>query len=1094
MDGFLLLGLIGLGLFLLGPIAFFSTLGHGRRLREAEDALRTTAKRFDELNVAFREARASLDQIAAHLAGAESLSGQPEPSPAAVAQVAPAPSVAEAGVSPATVSEAVPEALAPSAAPADARVTEELAPESPSTPLEAPATTEPPAPADGPPPEALPAKTPAAPKQSWEEALGARWTVWVGGVAIALGALLLVRYSIEQGFFGPGARIALGLIIAVALVAAGEYLRRRESAPVVRGVPVAYVPGVLTAAGTVAAFGSIYAAHALYGFIGPGVAFLALGATGLAAMLAAALHGPALAGLGLLGALVAPLLVTSDRPEPWPVVVYVAVVVAAAHWLARARHWLWLALSAAAGGGLWSVVLFVGAQSLDFYHAALACLVIQTALAAAFLAVQPYREQRDEAAGFDAAASLALAGLTIVGLLFFHIHGSTEAADYYWIAAIAAVVAALVAAGVLAAPVAAAVALAGIVVLAATIYWPAFDTARSIDAPQILLDWAWPAPLGPRRFLTFCGVLSLVPAAFVGKRLLDGPRLTLIPAAFYAGAATLTPLGVLIVADLRLGAGQPSWPIAAGAAFLGALFAGSASRFQTVLAGREAPATRLGLGAFTASAIAALAAGLVFALDGAALTVALALAALATAFASTRLNVPVLRWCVAAIGVALAGRLAWNPRIVGAALSPTPIFNWLLFGYGAPALAFGFAARLMRRAGDDIPVRVADALAILFSAFLFFFEIRHLTNHGDPFARGSGLVEQALLAISSFGFAIVLIRLDASRANVVFRWASLGAGVLGMAFAAIGLLLACNPFIDGKPVEGGLFINALLLGYLIPAALAALLAVFGQGRRPLWYWGGAGALAMLLALFYGALELRLLFHGPAIGWDQGFTLSELGLDVAACLVLTLLSIFAGGGPRATEFARTFFVASALIALGGLAAFGNPLFTNYPIAGGAAINTLLVAYALPGLLTLALARLEHALSSRAIGATANVAIILWFFAFATLETRRVFQGATIGIERGAGNGEWYAYSAVWLALGLLLLGYGVWRGLREARWASAFFIFATTLKVFLFDLAGLEGVLRALSFLGLGAALIGIGLVYQKWVFARPTAGADPETA
>ena len=43
---------------------------------------------------------------------------------------------------------------------------------------------------------------------------------------------------------------------------------------------------------------------------------------------------------------------------------------------------------------------------------------------------------------------------------------------------------------------------------------------------------------------------------------------------------------------------------------------------------------------------------------------------------------------------------------------------------------------------------------------------------------------------------------------------------------------------------------------------------------------------------------------------------------------------------------------------------------------------------------------------------------------------------------------------------------------------------TVLKVFLIDLAGLEGVLRALSFLGLGAALIGIGLVYQKLVFAR----------
>jgi uncharacterized membrane protein len=1083
---YLFLGLLCLAALALGPIAFFSTLGHGRRLREAEAALRATAQRLTELNVAFREARASLDRVTARLAEAET------PSRAVPSEVAPAPSVAraEAPSTIASVSGAVAETVVPAAADgAPVTAPSEPTPERPTATEETPATQEEPARAAAP-PLSPPARAAPAPKQSWEEALGARWTVWVGGVAIALGALLLVRYSIEQGFFGPGARIALGLIIAVALVAAGEYLRRRETAPAVRGVPVAYVPGVLTAAGTVAAFGSIYAAHALYGFIGPGVAFLALGATGLAAMLAAALHGPALAGLGLLGSLVAPLLVASDRPEPWPVVVYVAVVVAAAYWLARARHWLWLALSAAAGGGLWSVVLFVGAQSLDFYHAGLACLVIQIALAAAFLAVQPYREERDEAAGFDGAASLALAGLTIVGLLFFHIHASAEAADFYWIAAIAAVVVALVAAGVLAAPVAAAAALAGVVVLAAAVYWPAVDTARSIETPAILWDWAWPAPLGPRRFIAFCVVLSLVSAAVVGKRLLDGPLLPMVPAAFYAGAATLTPLGVLVIADLRLAAGRPSWPIAAGAALLGALFAAATSRFQIVLATKEAPSTRLGLGTFAASAIAALAAGLVFALDGAALTVALALAALATAVASTRLNVPVLRWCVAAIGVALAGRLAWNPRIVGAALSPTPIFNWLLFGYGAPALAFGLAARLMRRAGDDIPVRVADALTILFSAFLFFFEIRHLTNHGDPFARGSGLVEQALLAISSFGFAIVLIRLDASRANVVFRWASLGAGVLGMAFAAFGLLLACNPFLDGKPVEGGLFVNALLLGYLIPAALAGLTAVFGQRRRPLWYWGSAAALALLLALFYAALELRLWFHGPAIGWDEGFTLSELGLDVAATLVLTLFSIIAGSGPRAMATARAFFIASALIALGGLAGFGNPLFTNDPIAGGAAINALLVAYALPGLLTLALARLERALSSRALGPVANVATILWFFAFATLETRRVFQGAAIGIERGAGAGEWYAYSAVWLALGLLLLGYGVWRGLREARWASAFFIFATTLKVFLFDLSGLEGVLRALSFLGLGAALIGIGLVYQKWVFARRAPDAD----
>ena len=61
-----------------------------------------------------------------------------------------------------------------------------------------------------------------------EERLGTRWAVWVGGLALALGGLLLVRYSIEQGVFGPGVRIALGALFSLALVAAGEWFRRTE--------------------------------------------------------------------------------------------------------------------------------------------------------------------------------------------------------------------------------------------------------------------------------------------------------------------------------------------------------------------------------------------------------------------------------------------------------------------------------------------------------------------------------------------------------------------------------------------------------------------------------------------------------------------------------------------------------------------------------------------------------------------------------------------------------------------------------------------------------------------------------------------------
>ena len=68
--------------------------------------------------------------------------------------------------------------------------------------------------------------------------------------------------------------------------------------------------------------------------------------------------------------------------------------------------------------------------------------------------------------------------------------------------------------------------------------------------------------------------------------------------------------------------------------------------------------------------------------------------------------------------------------------------------------------------------------------------------------------------------------------------------------------------------------------------------------------------------------------------------------------------------------------------------------------------------------------------------------------------------------------------------LAFLGYGVVRGSREARLASAALVVLAVVKVFLYDLTGITGLWRALSVICLGAVLIGIGLVYQKLIFAR----------
>src|SRR5262249_6510114 len=165
----------------------------------------------------------------------------------------------------------------------------------------------------------------------------------------------LVNYAVEQGYFGPGVRILLAAILAVLLIGTGEWARRTDEISGWVGVPNAHVPSVLTAAGTVIGFATAYAAFALYGFIGPAAAFLLLGAIGVITLIAALLHGPWLAALGLVGAEATPLLVATPTPNYWALYIYLAVVTAAAFALARARLWRWLVITAIVCGVLWSL-------------------------------------------------------------------------------------------------------------------------------------------------------------------------------------------------------------------------------------------------------------------------------------------------------------------------------------------------------------------------------------------------------------------------------------------------------------------------------------------------------------------------------------------------------------------------------------------------------------------------------------------------------------------------------------------------------------------------------------------------------------------
>ena len=514
MDDFILLGLVGLALFLLGPAGFFLALGARARLRALEARVAALEAGAPAVSRAAAE-----PFVAAPLA---SPGGRDAPAAPPAREVEPARALA------------IPEPTLP----------EPILP--------------PPRRASAPEPT-FAAPAPAAAVVGLEERLGAHWAVLVGGVALALGALLLVKYSIDQGWFGPAARVAGGLLLSLALLAAGEYLRRRRRPD--QGAPaVAPIPAVLTAAGTIAAFGALYAAHALYGFIGPGAAFLLMGAVGLAAMLLAALHGPALAGLGLVGALGAPLLVASAKPNPLPVVLYVAVVCASAYGLARLRDWLWLALAGAAGAALWQLVFLAGVDGFDGAHFLLASelhLVVETALALIAFAVAPHRATPPAEQATDPVASaMALGGAAMTALT---LAATTFRADAgpAWIVVAALVAAMLGLAGLRLPAVASATAAAGLVILAALATWAGHGGWTR--APYVFFA-TWRTPNGAAVFVGFGVAASLALALLCFGRLLLADALSLAKAAVYAGAGALTPLGALSLLYLRLAMPGPAAP------------------------------------------------------------------------------------------------------------------------------------------------------------------------------------------------------------------------------------------------------------------------------------------------------------------------------------------------------------------------------------------------------------------------------------------------------------------------------------------------------------------------------------------------------
>ena len=181
-----------------------------------------------------------------------------------------------------------------------------------------------------------------------ETTIGLNWINRIGVVTLLLGAAFLFKYGVDNDWFGPGVRVALGIAAGIISVLAGDRVWRRGQTVFAQGV---------IGLGLALLYLSIYAAAMLYQLLPPSLAFVAMGGiTGGAVGLAVLYNSQAIAVLALAGGYLTPPALSTGADHPWILFGYVFLLNLGALLLARMRKWK--ALEPIAGAA--TILLYAG--------------------------------------------------------------------------------------------------------------------------------------------------------------------------------------------------------------------------------------------------------------------------------------------------------------------------------------------------------------------------------------------------------------------------------------------------------------------------------------------------------------------------------------------------------------------------------------------------------------------------------------------------------------------------------------------------------------------------------------------------------------
>ncbi len=695
--------------------------------------------------------------------------------------------------------------------------------------------------------QAVAARTSPKAPINFEQQFGANLPVWVGGIALALAGVFMVKYSIESGLLSPLARLLAGGIFGLGLLGAGYWVRTKSHV-----ANDARIAQSLCGAGIVDLYACLFTATSIYHMMPAVAGFAGMGLVTVAAVFLSLRHGAPIALLGLIGGFLTPALVGSNEPDAPLLFMYLYALLAGVFILIRRKRWWFMAVPTVFCAYLWVVLWlsssFVTADGfwLGLFVVAVAATVVRqskTAMEEGIIA--PFSNRYMPSAlnmltlGGSVLLMSVIAEKSSFGMVEWGLFGLLSAGG---------------------------IALA---YFNERLYGFVPKLSLAVNA-FMLLAWNGADPQQ----------LNIVLLSFAALYTVSGYRLMWTARnpdawAVLTGAAAL---GYYLIAYVRLHdelvsmiAGVPVW--GSLALLLSSLSVAIVKHIVHSYTGPE-PVKQKMLAVFSLTATAFMSIGFSIEMKHEFLSVAFAAQVLAVSWINSNVNIRALRPIVGllacAFGFLLIPQIVLLVQLTAYSVMEArlylqdsiPIVDWPLFQLGVPAIMFIGSGMLLRGHKDDRLVRGLEYAAVALISVMGYYLTRHAFHQGENvlFVK-AGFIERGAITNIIFLYGLLCFWIGRYFSRRALSTSAIGLCGVAMFRIAFFDLFNYNPVWAHQLVGATPVFNGLLLTYGLPLAWVYIAKRELAYLRISQYQRYTNSMSLALIFAYVTLNVRQFYQG-----------------------------------------------------------------------------------------------------------------------------------------------------------------------------------------------------------------------------------------